>query len=247
MFAVLLATASSLAVLVVVFVPLKRVFPSRAGQRVFRREWSLDLAFFLGQYLVWNVAAIVLLSSADAWCAGFTAGARAFVASWPVWLQAAAAVLLGDFLVYWFHRACHAWQPLWRIHAVHHSSTKLDWLAAHREHPLDGLLTQLFANLPAFLLGFDVTQLAALATFRGMWSIFIHSNVRLPLGPFKWLLRAPQLHHWHHAKHARVTKNFANTAPWLDLVFRTHHAPRADECYEVGVAEPMPGDYVGHL
>ena len=174
----------------------------------------------------------------------------------PLWLQGLAVVVLGDVLVYWFHRACHTFGPLWRIHAIHHSAESLDWLAAHREHPLDGVLTQLCANLPAMLMGFDVFQLSALAAFRGMWSIFIHSNVRVPLGPLRWLFGAPELHHWHHARDERVNHNgsllappganYANTAPWLDVLFGTHHVPDRTD-YALGLREPIPGGYFAQL
>ncbi|EPX58479.1 hypothetical protein D187_003951 [Cystobacter fuscus DSM 2262] len=89
---------------------------------------------------------------------------------------------------------------VWRFHAVHHSVEHLDWVAAHREHPLDGLTTQWVCNLPAFVLGIPLGPLTMVAAFRGMWAIFIHSNVRLPLGLLGLLFGAPELHHWHHAR-----------------------------------------------
>ena len=36
-------------------------------------------------------------------------------------------------------------------------------------------------NLPVFLLGFPIETLAGLIAFRGIWAIYIHSNVRLPI------------------------------------------------------------------
>src|SRR5258706_60009 len=53
-------------------------------------------------------------------------------------LQLAEGVLLADLSCYFFHRACHRFDFLWSFHAVHHSAVEVDWLAAHREHPLDG-------------------------------------------------------------------------------------------------------------
>lgn len=38
-------------------------------------------------------------------------------------------LVVGDLLAYWLHRAFHV-RPLWRFHAVHHSSTHLDWLSS---------------------------------------------------------------------------------------------------------------------
>ena len=234
----LTAAAASFAVLAAMFVPLERMFPARPGQAIVRSEWGLDLLFFLGQYLVFTGLAITALDAAGHLLqAHLPQGVRSWGLHAPPVLACIAAVVGGDLLVYWFHRACHEWPLLWRFHAVHHSTAKLDWLAAHREHPVDGVLTQLCQNLPAIALGIPVRWLAALAVFRGVWAIFVHSNVRLPLGPLRWVLGAPELHHWHHAKLERTRHNFANLAPWIDWVFGTHHMPAGAESYELGVDE----------
>jgi sterol desaturase/sphingolipid hydroxylase (fatty acid hydroxylase superfamily) len=247
MIAALLAALSSLLVLVGVFVPLERLFPARPGQRVVRPELVQDALFFFGQYLVWNGLALSILSLLRSSLATHLALAAHGCPGVPTWLQAILVVVLGDLLVYWFHRACHTFEPLWRFHAVHHSAERLDFLAAHREHPLDGIGTQIAANLPAFVMGFQVQSLAPLIVFRGMWAIFVHSNVRLPLGPLRMLFGAPELHHWHHARVGRTEHNFANLAPWLDVLFGTHHCPEGPEEYALGLDEVWPRGYGAQL
>lgn len=160
---------------------------------------------------------------------------------------AVTAVALGDVAVYWFRRACLIWEPLWRFRAVHHSSEHLDFVAAHREHPLDGLGTQLSVNLPAFVMGFPLQGIAAFLALRGVWAIFIHSNVRLPVGPLRYVLGAPELHHWHHARVEQMRHNFSNLAPWVDLVFGTYHRPEGEETYPLGLDEAWPKGYVAQL
>lgn len=228
-------------VLGAVFWPLERLFSARAGQPFLRPKWQLDLAYFFGQYLVWGAAAIWLLTRVQALLPTLPKPAL------PGWLLALVVLVLGDVCVYWFHRACHRFDFLWRFHAVHHSSEHLDWLAAHREHPLDGLCTQLAQNLPAILLGAPLELLAGVAAFRGMWGLYIHSNARLPVGPLGLLLGEPELHHWHHLKHARVTHNYANLAPYLDKVFGTFHRPGGAENWELGLPTPFPKSYFGQL
>lgn len=224
------AAATSLALLVAIFVPLERLFPART-QAIFRPRWQLDAAFFLGQYLLWNLLSIQLLRIVSGTLSGAAPplGGTALGSA----IRLLVAVLLGDVLVYFFHRLCHASSFLFRFHGIHHSSEHLDWLAAHREHPVDGILTQLCQNLPAMLIGVYPDGLAALSLFRGLWAIFIHSNARLPLGPLKWMLGAPELHHWHHALGHGQT-NFGNLAPWLDVVFGTHEPP-PHGAYPVGL------------
>ena len=179
--------------------------------------------------------------------AGVPRDLRAGFGALPLWAQVVVAVVAGDLCVYWFHRACHRYDALWRFHAVHHSVEHLDWLAAHREHPLDGLFTQLFQNLPALALGLRMEVLAPLAVFRGAWAIFIHSNVRVRIGPLALLLGEPALHHWHHARVPSMTHNFANLAPWLDVIFGTYHRPEGEETYPLGLVEAWPEGYWAQL
>ena len=247
---ILLDTFAGLVVLVLLFVPLERALPARPHQRVLRGELGTDLLFFLGQYLVWGASATFALARILPLLRAHTPEAiRASFQSLPLVLEVVIVVVAGDFLVYWFHRACHTFEPLWRIHAVHHSSRELDWLAAFREHPLDGLLTQLVVNLPAFALGIPLRVLGGIVVFRGLWAIFIHSNVRVPLGPLRILFGAPELHHWHHARDAGKAANFANLAPWLDVLFGTYHRPKDEgvERYALGIDAAFPSRYLALL
>lgn len=226
----------TIGVLLAVFGPLERLWPARP-QPWLRPALGTDALFYLGQAVAFSpLAALALAEVHGVVSLGV---ARDAVRAQPVWLQLVEAVLLGDLCVYWFHRASHASPFLWRFHRVHHTSEHLDWVAAHREHPLDGLLTQLAINGPAMVLGFPLELLAPLAAFRGVWAIYIHSNARLPVGPLRLLLGAPELHHWHHAKHPGRVANFANLAPWCDLVFGTYHRPENDG-FELGVPEATP-------
>ena len=122
------------------------------------------------------------------------------MAGQPWWLQAIEVVLLSDFFMYWGHRLQHRVGFLWRFHAVHHSSEHLDWIAAHREHPVDTIYTMTLINLPPMIAGFPLETMAGFLMFRGVWAAYLHANVRLPIGPLRILLGAPELHHWHHAR-----------------------------------------------
>lgn len=240
--------ALSLLALVLVFVPLERAFPARRGQPVLRPELLTDLGFFLGQYLLFAGLAVgALVLFAGLLDPLLPLSARTWAQDLPLVARVGLALVLGDFITYWFHRACHHFGCLWRFHAVHHSAERLDFLAAHREHPLDGLFTQLCVNLPGIALGLTFAELGGLVVFRGLWAIFIHSNVRLPLGPLRVLLGAPELHHWHHARVPVTRHNFANLAPYLDVLFGTYHRPKDPEDYPLGLTMPWPRRYLAQL
>jgi sterol desaturase/sphingolipid hydroxylase (fatty acid hydroxylase superfamily) len=243
--AIALSTAASFLFLCLVFRPLEWAFPAKR-QPFFRPAWWTDLCFFLGQYLLWSGLVLAVLNYSAAWLDGIAPAAfRSAVAAQPWWLQAVEVILLSDFCVYWGHRLQHRVGFLWRFHAIHHSAEHLDWLAAHREHPVDSIYTLTLINLPAFVLGFPLETLAGLVAFRGLWAIYIHSNVRLPIGPLRMLIGAPELHHWHHDR-ARDAGTYANISPLMDLAFGTYRCPDQEPA-AFGLSEPMPTSYVGQM
>ena len=243
---ILLSIGLSLVFLFALFRPLELAFPAKKGQRFFRPEWFVDLLFFLGQYLLFSGAVLWVLLHFGHWIQGLLPLAfRNAVASQPWWLQAFEVLFLSDMFVYWGHRLQHRVGFLWRFHAIHHSAEHLDWLAAHREHPMDTIYQMSLINLPVFLLGFPVETLAGVVAFRGMWAIYIHSNVRLPIGPLRVLVGAPELHHWHHDRD-RDAGNYANISPIMDKLFGTYVCPD-HEPESFGLHEPIPRGYFSQM
>jgi len=236
----------SLVLLAVMFVPLERAFAARP-QSVWRPRFGTDLMFFVGQQLLFVPATtMVLLWVAWPLRSLPLLGLREGYLGLPWGVQAVIAVLLGDVLTYWGHRAAHRIPVLWRFHRVHHSARQLDWMAAWREHPLDGLYTMTTANLPALILGVPMGGLAALAAFRGLWGVFLHSNVVLRLGPLGMVVGSPHHHHWHHDEGIGGQRNFANHLPVLDWIFGTlHHPPGEPE--RLGVKGHELGSYLGSM
>ena len=245
-YAILASVGLSLIFLILVFRPLELVFPAKPGQRLFRPAWFTDLCFLLGQYLIWSGLVLLVLLQFGHWLNGIVPGRfRHAVAAQSWWLQAIEVVLLSDLFIYWAHRLQHRVGFLWRFHAVHHSAEHLDWLAAHREHPLDTIYTVGIINLPAFILGFPLETIAGFIAFRGIWAIYIHSNVRLPIGPLRWFVGAPELHHWHHDRD-RAAGNYANISPLMDILFGTYRCPD-HEPEQFGLPGPAPGNYVSQI
>lgn len=246
LYSIVAATGFSILFLLLVFVPMEKIFPAKAGQKILRPHWFTDLCFFLGQYLLWGGLVLWALSHFGHWLDGIIPHSlRQQVAAQPWWLQVVEVVVLSDFIIYWGHRLQHKVDFLWRFHKVHHSAKHLDWLAAHREHPLDTIYTVGLINLPAFILGFQLETIAGLIAFRGIWAIYIHSNVRLPIGPLRKLIGAPELHHWHHDLD-RDAGNYANISPLMDIIFGTYTCP-GHEPEKFGIKEDFPENYPGQL
>ncbi len=236
----------SLAFLIIVFIPLEKLFPAKQNQKIFRPGFWLDLCFLLGQYLIWNSLVLWVLNLVNPFLINIlSVSIIKTVANQPWFLQAIEVVLLSDFLIYWGHRFQHNNNFLWRFHKIHHTAEHLDWLAAHREHPFDTIYTVGLINLPALVLGFPLETIAGFVAFRGIWAIYIHSNTKINIGFLKYIFGSPEIHHWHHDIE-RDRGNYANLSPIMDLIFRTHFNP-INRPEKMGIKEKTPKSYLNQI
>ncbi len=231
-----------------VFVPLERAFPLRPDQSTFRFGWATDGMHFLVSHLAVQTLSFLTLLPATALAAVWQPeGLRRLVAGLPFLVQVAGIVLLADFTQYWIHRAFHAVPALWRVHAVHHSSTAMDWLAGSRLHVIDVLATRGLVLVPIFLLGFETRALYAYLVIVSFHAVFVHANVRFRFGWLDYVVTTPRGHHWHHAQRP-VDKNFAVHLPVLDRVFGTQHLPGDRWPDDYGIhGDPVPEGYARQL
>jgi sterol desaturase/sphingolipid hydroxylase (fatty acid hydroxylase superfamily) len=184
-------------------------------QPVLRPQWTNDLVYVLINGLLIRIGLGIAILGAvllGAWLV--PASIQHWVGSLPFLIQLPVLIILSDIGFYSVHRLFHKIPFLWKFHAVHHSIEDLDWLAAHRVHPVDQILTKGVSLLPVFALGFSTAAIAAYAVIYHWQSLLIHSNVRISFGPLRWLVASPQFHHWHHANHKEAfDKNFAGHRP----------------------------------
>lgn len=174
--------------------------------------------------------------------------ARPAFAGLPRWLQVLLLLLVTDFAAYWMHRALHA-RPLWRFHAVHHSSEAVDWLSGLRVHPVNDALMRVAQAAPVLLLGLDPAVLATAVPLLVFYGVLVHANVPWRFGPLRFLLVSPAFHRWHHALDEDGTnRNFAALFPVFDLLFGTWHLPadRSPARFGAPGAE-VPAGFAGQL
>jgi sterol desaturase/sphingolipid hydroxylase (fatty acid hydroxylase superfamily) len=231
-----MAVVRQLLLFVAVLAPLELLFPARK-QGPLRRGSLTDLLHFSLNPLLIAAGSALLL-------AGMAAVVPRVQAPQPWALQFAEIFVVSELLEYWVHRLSHTVPFLWRFHAVHHSNTELDFLAAHRQHPLEAIWLLGAANLPIVALGFDVEPIAGFILFQKLYTAFLHANVRIGYGRFTLLLASPQFHHWHHDAHARG--NFASTLPLLDKIFGSYQLPKGFPS-EYGCDAPVATSWWGQL
>lgn len=257
----LIVTVIAFALLAAGFIAIERFWPAISGQRLLRAGWKTDTVYWLFTPIVSKnlsrlgigvmLAALLIASGTEFSRANIEAaiaGRDTWFSTWPIWAQALSVLVLSDFTAYWLHRAFHkGW--LWRVHAVHHSSRELDWLAAVRLHPLNEIITRSVQVLPLYFLGFSPLVLAGVAPFLSIYAILLHANVNWSFGPLRYVIASPRFHRWHHTSEEEgLDKNFAGLLPIWDLAFGTWYMPQGKQPQKFGiVGDDMPESLWGQM
>lgn len=233
-------------ILCIVFGAIEHHFPLKKHQKRFRSGWFTDVVhFFISHFLI-NVGSYV----------GFVAlylllykfidfPFQLTVRAQPAWLQFIEAFAIAHLSFYLIHRWVHTNPYLWKFHAIHHSSSELDWLASVRVHPVDGILGNIVIGVPLFLLGFTKETFGIYLIFSSIFPILNHANVKLSFPVFRWLIATPEFHHWHHHNDfSRDVKecNFSGF-PLIDLIFGTYYLPKDRMPDRYGVDMFIPQNY----
>jgi sterol desaturase/sphingolipid hydroxylase (fatty acid hydroxylase superfamily) len=231
-----------------IFVPIERVFALHP-QRVLRRGWATDLVHFVVNNLLSSVGVLIaVVAVGSALHAVVPSGLRAAIAQQLGLVEFVEALLLSELCFYGAHRATHTVPWLWRFHKVHHSIQEMDWLASAHLHPIDQAFTRSCTVIPLFALGFSKGTFGAFLVVSAFQALFIHANVRLNLGPLRWLIATPEFHHWHHANDAEhYNTNFAGEFPWVDALFGTLHLDGGRSPERYGIDDPTPSGYLRQL
>lgn len=136
-------------------------------------------------------------------------------------------VLVYELVHYWYHRAAHKWDWLWRSgHQMHHSAESLDAFGAYYLHPIDAALFTTWSALVFFaLLGLTPEAGVVAALFLTFNALFQHANLKTPywLG---YLIQRPESHAIHHGRGIH-RYNYADL-PVIDMLFGTFRNPQGE-------------------
>ena len=220
-----------------VFIPIEQMLAVRPMSPL-RQEWRTDLGyFFVGHVLVQFL--LIAVTASTSTVAAFAAfpSLKAAIQSLPVWAQFLIAVFVADLAQALLHRAYHNVPWLWRFHAVHHSSRRMDWLAGSRIHLAEILMTRSAVLLPLVVLGFSPGAINAYVILVGLQAVLAHANLGINFGFLEYLLVLPRYHHWHHARHKDyLDVNYAIHLPLVDMLMGTFKLPpRGEWPLEYGV------------
>jgi sterol desaturase/sphingolipid hydroxylase (fatty acid hydroxylase superfamily) len=156
-------------------------------------------------------------------------------------------ILVYEFVHYWYHRAAHKNDLLWRYaHQMHHSAESLDAFGALYQHPVDAFFFATWASvvfLPVLGLRPEAAVIASVfLTFNAM---FQHANIATPrwLG---YLIQRPESHGIHHQRGVHRS-NYSDLPLW-DMIFGTFENPETfDEevGFYPGASKRIPAMLIG--
>lgn len=221
-------------------IALERRFPYDR-QRFFRREFWTDLLWFSTVFstaIGW-VAYRFVIPAIDRFTGlGHLRGIR----GWPIWAQVLVSLFSHDLFIFSFHYAMHKNRFLWRLHEAHHSVQDVDWVGGSRGHVFENLITSTAELLPiVFFMSPEVAVIKP--AIDACWGMWIHSNIRVSLGPLNYVINGPYLHRWHHAREIHDV-NFATKFSFLDFLFGTAYFPRDRRPRSYGLDDPYPTNIV---
>lgn len=146
---------------------------------------------------------------------------------------AATGILVYEFIHYWYHRAAHEWNWLWRAgHQMHHSAESVDAFGAYYLHPFDAFMFTTWGSLVFFpFLGLTAEAGVIGALFLTFNAMFQHANIKTP----RWLgyiIQRPESHGIHHGRGIH-RYNYSDLPLW-DMVFGTFRNPGREPYPQAG-------------
>ncbi len=232
------------------FFSLEYFRPWKKEQGAWTREFWLDVFymffnFFLFSLIGYNAVSSVFVEAFNNFLAS-AFGIRNLVAieiaAWAVWAQLLTMFVVRDFIQWNIHRLLHRVPFLWNFHKVHHSAKQLGFATHLRYHWMENVVYRAIEYIPLGMIGFGIQEFFVVHIIALSIGHFNHSNIRIPLGPLKYLFNNPQMHSWHHAKYLpsniKYGINFGISLSLWDYLFGTVHFPDSGEKIELG----YPGD-----
>ncbi|WP_050873240.1 sterol desaturase family protein [Comamonas testosteroni] len=152
-------------------------------------------------------------------------------ARWNPLLVGLLSFFITSFVFYWWHRATHASDLLWRVfHQLHHSARRIEVLTSFYAHPLDSCAAMLLSVISSYwVLGASPAAAAVALGLTAAFDLFTHADIRTP----RWLgyvLQRPEMHTVHH-QHGHHAQNYG--LPLWDMLFGTWTNP-AERAQQLG-------------
>jgi sterol desaturase/sphingolipid hydroxylase (fatty acid hydroxylase superfamily) len=217
----------------------ERFRPARKVDRL--ADLKIDLLSFALAVLMNRLSRRTVDAVIDSVSPGFVLSGLDYLRGLPSVAKIVLALLLVDFAIYWIHRTQHRLDFMWRTHKWHHSVEHMYWFAGFRT----SFLHSLIYNIPQVVVPMQLFHLSPLEAGIGYSiGLFIqfweHTNVRVNLGPLKYIFITPQYHRVHHSATRHQGMNLGTTFSIWDRMFGTYIDPETmPETFPMGLGEPI--------
>ena len=219
--------------IIISMITVERLLPYRRDWHPSGKEWFANSVYFMINGVVSNTgtiaaALIVSLLAMDN-------------SQLPLAIAIVLAVLLSEFVSYWWHRLSHELNWIWRFHAIHHLPAKVNLANNNTVHFVDLFTSNLLSAIPAVLIGLPAEAIA-IAMFLGSFqSFFAHINADVKLGWLGYLVMGPEHHRYHHSVNENEALNYSVSISLWDHIFGTFLYRPGTAPQKVGIKHA--GDY----
>lgn len=134
------------------------------------------------------------------------------------------AYFIATFVFYWWHRARHESDFLWRVfHQIHHSPQRIEVITSFYKHPVEMIVNSIIGSLLVYaFLGLSPEAGAVYTLCTALGEFFYHTSVRTPRW-VGWFFQRPEMHRVHH-QYGRHRNNYGDIV-WWDWLFGTYENP----------------------
>jgi sterol desaturase/sphingolipid hydroxylase (fatty acid hydroxylase superfamily) len=243
------------------FMVLEIVIPWRKSQKVFRQDFWLDTFYMFFNFFLFSLVGYYAIS--NVFVKAFNDflmhvfGVKNIIAihieQWPEIAQLLLLFVLRDFIHWNVHRLLHRVPFLWEFHKVHHSVKEMGFASHLRFHWMETVVYRTIEYIPLGMIGFGIQEFFLVHLIAIIIGHYNHSNIRIPLGPLKYVINNPQMHTFHHArilpeKH-RYGVNFGISLSLWDYLFRTSYTEKSGEDVLLGFEgdDEFPRSFKGQV
>jgi len=167
----------------------------------------------------------------------------------PPLLQLLLCLLIFDLMNNLLHWLSHHWQPLWKLHSIHHQVKRMYGFNGIMKHPLYQIVASIVATGPLILLGMPKV-FSLLLVFMSFTQLLLqHANTDYLLGPLRNIFAVAEVHRFHHLRGVAGNVNYALFFSFYDHLFSNHYYDdRNLQSEDIGLDyENYPQDWWGQI
>ena len=237
---------------------LELIFPWRKNQKIFRKDFWLDLFYLIFNFFILNLILLIALSNVTAQIFNdFLSIFGLQLASIQLFslsdfskpLALLIFFVVADFIQWNTHRLLHSIPFLWKIHKTHHSVKEMGFAAHFRYNWMEPIVYKSILYLPLMLIGgFSLEDVFIVHFFSIAIGHLNHANIGWDYGFLKYIFNNPKMHIWHHSKKmpSKYGANFGISLSLWDYLFKTNYIPKDGRDIELGFYDEkdFPKDFI---